>query len=1143
MRRLRSLLATALVVVLAACAQQAAPTAIPPEAVPSAEPALGRSDAPTELFFSEYIEGSSNNKAFEIFNGTGAAVDLAGGGYNVQMFFNGSAAAGLTINLVGTVADGDVFVLAQSSAVATVLAQADQTNGAGWFNGDDAVVLRRGTTVLDVIGQVGFDPGTQWGADLVSTADNTLRRVASVCASDPVGGDAFDPAVGWAGFANDTFDGLGVHVATCDGGPAASDPRLNEFSASTASTDVEYLEVFGSVSSDYAAYTVLQIEGDVGTSSGIVDGAYSVGTTDAAGLWLVDLAPNALENGTITLLLVEGFTGTIGTDLDTDDDGVLDAAPWTRIVDAIGVHDGGAGDLTYVADVGVALGVAFDGLPFAPGGASRVPDGTGEWVRNDFDLAGIPGFSGTPVDGEALNTPGAPNAVVDVTPPGPCTTSPLPIPCIQGSGATAAITGQVTVRGVVVGDFEGPGPALRGFYLQDPTGDGDDATSDGIFVFDGSNGDRVAVGDLVEVSGIAAEFQGQTQISASSVDVLGTGTVGPVDVTLPVPDATYLERFEGMLVRLPQTLYVTEHFQLGRFGQVVLSADGRLVQPTQVERPGPAAEALQAANALHRIILDDALQDQNPDPIVFARGGQPLSATNTLRGGDTATGIVGVLTYTWAGNGASPNAYRVRPLGALGGSVQFDAANPRPTASPDVGGGLRVGALNVLNYFDSIDACTAGVGGAPVDCRGAGDAIELERQAAKIVATITGLDAAVLGLVEIENDGYGTDSALQDLVDRLNAATAPGTWAFVDVDAGTGEVNALGTDAIKVALIYQPARVTPVGTTAALNTPAFETGGDFDPRNRPALAQAFAEPATGGVFVAVVNHLKSKGSACNAPDAGDGQGNCNEVRTRAAEELAAWLATDPTDAGDPDVLILGDLNAYAMEDPIAALEGAGYVNLQAAFGGYGAYTYVFDGQWGSLDHALASATLAGQADGAAAWAINADEPSVLDYNVDFKSVGQIASLYAPDAFRSSDHDPLIVGLTLNATPDCSAAAPSRATLWPPRHQYVSVSIGGVTDDDDVQVAVTAVFQDEPVDAPGGADGATAPDAAIGLGGAVDLRAERDETGNGRVYHVSFVATDPLGQSCTGTVQVAVPRSQGRTGAAVDDGPLFDATAP
>ena len=184
-------------------------------AVAGAPPA--HAAAPTELFFSEYIEGSSNNKALEIYNGTGAAIDLAAGGYNVQMFFNGSATAGLTINLTGTVAAGDVYVLAQAAPNATILAQADQTNGVRLVQrrrrgraaqGHD----RRSTS----IGQIGFDPGTEWGTGLVSTADNTLRRKATVCAGDPNGSDAFDPAVEWDGFATDTFGGLGAHTATCE---------------------------------------------------------------------------------------------------------------------------------------------------------------------------------------------------------------------------------------------------------------------------------------------------------------------------------------------------------------------------------------------------------------------------------------------------------------------------------------------------------------------------------------------------------------------------------------------------------------------------------------------------------------------------------------------------------------------------------------------------------------------------------------------------------------------------------------------------------------------------------------------------------------------------------------------------------------
>ncbi len=600
----------------------------------------------------------------------------------------------------------------------------------------------------------------------------------------------------------------------------------------------------------------------------------------------------------------------------------------------------------------------------------------------------------------------------------PCTAAVTPIPAIQGSGLAAAITGAVTTEGVVVGDYEGQSPALRGFFIQDPNGDGSPATSDGIFVFEGSNANSVSVGDLVRVTGTAGENQGQTQVSVGTIVKCGTSTVNPTAVTLPVASPDFLEQYEGMLVGFPQTLYVTEHFQLGRFGQVVLSAGGRLKQPTNVVVPGVPALALQAQNDLNSIILDDASQVQNPDPIIFARGGQPLSASNTLRGGDTATGIVGVLNYTWAGNAASPNAYRVRTVNALGGSVNFVAANQRPATAPAVGGRIRVAGMNLLNFFNTFDgdssnppfACNNGVGGALTDCRGAGTAGEFARQWPKTVAAIVGTGADIIGVIEVENDGYGPDSALQFLVNQLNAATAPGAYALIDVDAATGQLNALGTDAIKVGLIYKPAMVAPVGQTAALNSADFVNGGDNAPRSRPALAQAFQENSSGSRFIVSVNHFKSKGSACDAPDAGDGQGNCNAVRVNAAAALVSWFATDPTGTGDPDVLIVGDLNSYAKEEPISTLISGGYTNLIESFLGPDAYSYVFDGQWGYLDHALGSATLLSQVSGVGEWHINADEPSVLDYNTDFKTANLQTTLYAADQFRISDHDPVLVGL-------------------------------------------------------------------------------------------------------------------------------------
>ncbi|KPV48114.1 hypothetical protein SE17_39790, partial [Kouleothrix aurantiaca] len=259
--------------------------------------------------------------------------------------------------------------------------------------------------------------------------------------------------------------------------------------------------------------------------------------------------------------------------------------------------------------------------------------------------------------------------------------------------------------------------------------------------------------------------------------------------------------------------------------------------------------------------------------------------------------------------------------------------------------------------------------GAAMDCRGADNATEFARQWPKTVAALTGNGADVIAVMELENDGYGSSSAIQDLVGKLNSAAGAGTYAFIDADAATSQTDALGSDAIKVAIIYKPAKVTPVGTTAVLNSTAFVNGGDGAARNRPALAQAFEQNSNGARFIVVANHLKSKGSACDAPDAGDGQGNCNTVRTNAANTLMTWLGTNPTSTGDPDVLIVGDLNSYAQEDPITAIKSAGYTNLIEANIGQDAYSYVFDGQWGYLDHALGSAGIVSQLAGVGEWHI------------------------------------------------------------------------------------------------------------------------------------------------------------------------------
>ncbi|PWB68609.1 MAG: endonuclease/exonuclease/phosphatase [Anaerolineales bacterium] len=971
---------------------------------------------PTELFFSEYIEGSSFNKAIEIYNGTGAAVDLAAGGYNVQIYFNGSASAGLTLNLTGVVADGDVYVIANSNATTpadpAILTQADLVSFAGFYNGDDAVVLRKGTTIIDAIGQIGFDPGSEWGSGLVSTADNTLRRKADICGGDTDGSNAFDPSVEWDGYATNTFDGLGAHTANC--GAAAAEPKINEFSASTAGTDVEYVEIYGTPNTDYSAYTVLEIEGD-GTGAGVVDEVISLGTTDANGFYLVNLPANALENGTISLLLVKNFTGTLTNDLDTNNDGTFDSTPWDAVVDAVSVNDGGSGDTTYGVP---ALGPNYDGLSsFAPGGASRFPDGqdtdaASDWVRNDFDLFGIPGYSGTPSLGEAINTPGAPNAVITVLtdPLGVCGDPATKIHDIQGGGlASSDVSNIREIEGIVVGDFQNNASLdngnLNGFYVQeeDADADADAATSEGIFVFAPGAID-VSVGDAVRVRGSVAEFNALTEItSVISVSLCSTGNALPAisELSLPVTSVDAFEAFEGMYVTFPQELVISEYFNFDRFGEIVLTSRRHLTPTAEFEPGSPEQQQAALDYLLDRITLDDGRSNQNPDPAIHPNG-SVFDLTNLFRGGDTVASVTGVMDYSFG-------LYRIQPTQG----ADYTSVNPRTAAPEPVGGNLKVASFNVLNYFTTIDtgAFICGPAG-DQECRGADNATEFTRQRAKIVSALSTINADVVGLLEIEN--HPANVPVADLVSGLNDVLGAGTYDYV----ATG---AIGTDAIRVALIYKPATVTPQGAYAILDTsvdPRFN-----DDKNRPTLAQTFMDNSTGGVFTVAVNHLKSKGSDCNDvgdPDLGDGAGNCNLTRKAAAQALVDWLASDPTGSGDADFLIIGDLNSYDKEDPIDAIRAGAddvlgtdddYTDMAYYLLGEDAYSYVFDGQTGYLDYALASSSLVAQITGVTDWHINADEPDLIDYDTSFKQPAQDA-IYAPDAYRSSDHDPVIVGLSL-----------------------------------------------------------------------------------------------------------------------------------
>lgn len=1316
----------------------------------AAAPAMAQT---TELFFSEYIEGSSNNKALEIYNDTGSAIDLGAGGYDVQMYFNGNTSAGLTIALSGTVANGDVFVLANSSADPAILAQADQTNGAGWFNGDDAVVLRKGEVVIDSFGQIGVDPGTEWTG---GGQNDTLRRADTICAGDTNASDAFDASVEWVTFPTDTFDGLGVHTATC-GAVTPSDPEVLMTEIVVTPTGGEFVEIHNPTAStiDLSDYYLTDatfapggtfyynlVTGSNAGGGGFGDflarfpdgasigaGEYQTIAMSGSANFLTEysLAPDyelwddASPDG--EQLMREGLPGSIngqggltnsgevavlfywdgqtdlvldhdyvvwgdkdeavdktgvtidGPDTDSDASAYLPDTPISsQDVVASGAHGFGNSwqreDLTEGSEA-TSGGNGVNGEDETsenlsetwcentptPGAATVCPPPPmpSDWVINEVNAdpdstAGDANGDGTPhfSDDEFLEIVNIGTSEADIsgwtisdgfgvrhtfpsgtvvpascsvvvfgggTPTGkfgysvvqtassgtlglnnggdtvtlfngvgnvaaysyggeggdnqsltrdPDVTGPEPlvqhttaagsggalfspgtmvdgtsfdgcpgkkIHQVQGSGADSPYVGKtVIIEGIVVGDFQdgasGTNGDLNGFFVQeeDLDADADPLTSEGIFVYDGSSpAVDVAIGDLVSVTGPVSEFDGLTEITSfSGVEIVSNNNSLPAAsiLSLPVSSVDDFEAYEGMLVTFPQSLYISEFFNFDRFGEIVLTSE-RQFQPTATYEPGsPEAEQLLADNELGRITLDDGRTASNPDPAIHPNG-DDFDLDNLFRGGDIVNDVTGVMSYGF-------DLYRIQPtMGA-----DYTPMNPRTAMPDDVGGNLKVAAFNVLNYFTSIDFIQdSSSNNDPADdicgpdanqeCRGADNAEEFERQRAKIIAALAAIDADVVGLIEIEN--HPDDVPVADLVSGLNDAMGAGTYEYI----ATG---GLGSDAIRQAFIYKPATVSLVGDYAVLDTPDFlDPEGYGDDKNRPALAQTFMDTQTGGIFTAVVNHLKSKGSPCGPGDDDPLAASCNLTRTKAALELLAWLGTDPTGSGDGDFLIMGDLNSYDKEDPIDVLVAGGYTDLLYHFLGENAYSYVFDGQLGYLDYAMVNADLLEETTGVTAWHVNTDEPDLIDYDTSFKKDPQDA-IYAPDAFRASDHDPVITGLDVcdEIAPTFDELSVSPDELWPANHKYVEVAATVVVSDNfDLNPTITLVevTSNEPDN--GEDDGNTVDDIVIVDDFNFLLRAERSGEGTGRTYTITYMVTDACGNSTTQSVTVFVPLSKGK----------------
>ena len=887
------------------------------------------------------------------------------------------------------------------------------------INGDDAIELYQSGSVIDLFGDINVDGNGEAWEYLDGWAARNPGAVAS---------PTFD-VTQWTFSGANAFDGETTNASAASPFPTAAYENvvvspvfvINEIDVDQSGSDTqEFIEIYdsgiGNASLDGLTiglyngsngeiYKTISLDG----YSTNADGYFVVGSDTVPNVDLVAFATSQLQNGADAVALYSGDAPDIPTT-----DNLLDAIVY-------GTNDGDAAVLLAAFGQTVQYNESANGTSTTDA-LARQEDGTGNFVAQ-------------------APTPGASNFIA---PPTEITL----ISAIQGSGGTddlavigvddrSAYEGQiVTLQAIVTADFQdglfGSQGDLNGFYIQEEEIDYDfnDLSSEGIFIFDGSAPlVDVQIGDLVEVTGTVSEFFGQTQLSATLVQVIDTDQVVPTAVEVTFPTANImqdsngnyvanLEAYEGMLVNVAQDMTVTEMFNLDRFGQYNVSADGQQLQFTQDNAPDAAGfEQHKQDIAAGTLVLDDGISSQNPDQLRIIDGNDGvLTADDSFRMGDTIAAIEGVVGYSFG-------EFRVNAA-----TGEYAQTNPREEAPVDTGGNFKVASLNVLNYFTTIDlsGVTTDIG---LDPRGADSAEEFERQADKLVNAIVSIDADVLGLIEIENDFAGDSFAIKDIVDRVNTELGAVVYAFAD----PGQ-EFVGGDAIANGLIYKVDKAALSGEMAILET--FEGRNFLDPLgagrdlNRAAIAQTFEDLDTGQTLTVSVNHLKSKGSLSGLDaDAaqGDGQGNNNATRTEAADILADWLNSDPTGQGSENTLILGDLNAYAKEDPLTALSDAGYTDLAAAELGDSAYSYVFDGQIGTLDYALANDALAASVVGVTEWHINSDEADALDYNLDF---GRDSTLYDADtAARNSDHDPVIVSFEFEPLYNLIAGSNRRDTLF------------------------------------------------------------------------------------------------------------------
>ncbi|WP_447066677.1 ExeM/NucH family extracellular endonuclease [Vibrio alginolyticus] len=623
------------------------------------------------------------------------------------------------------------------------------------------------------------------------------------------------------------------------------------------------------------------------------------------------------------------------------------------------------------------------------------------------------------------------------------------------------------VTGVVTAVTTG---LTKGFYLQALESDNNDKTSEGLFIHTDAADTELKAGDVVCVKGKVQEYYSNTQLASDANSYVKTGTSETPRVTdLVIKEGETLrdalERHEGMQVELTSAsdLFVTRNFSYdydSRRNNMMLSHEAPLLKPTQLHAAeSDAAVELAKDNAANRVYLESdgkAPNGQIPYYPDFAKDAdQDGSSEQHIRLGSRVEGLQGVVAYSY-------NEYRliatneVNNTNFVTSGEGFDVARKDAPAIAD--SDLRIASFNVLNYFNSV--ADSGYENPTGQNRGATNLDEFLIQQAKIVAAMNKMDADVIGLMEVENNGFGDGSAIQNLVDALNAEIddAEDHYTYVEIEEQDKyQDEYFGSDAIMVAILYRANAVTPKDAAKVIITPeqhiaentitrkeGTESNPAYDKYQRHSLLQTFTVKETGEDLSIVVNHFKSKGSECieewiagvEDSEPADLQGNCNNFRVSAAHAVGEALKEVKG-----DVLLMGDLNAYGMEDPLLTLtdyskekygrdiytaayttigdgelqvektkieKGYGLHNLNTLLHGTDTFSYTYSGELGNLDHALASSSLAQKVVAIEDWHINSLESNLFEYSS--KYTGDMPKY--KDAFSASDHDPVIIAIDL-----------------------------------------------------------------------------------------------------------------------------------